>query len=167
MATASSSSQRSYLTLDDLYQKFSPSGYPPLRPPPRVKRLLSLDDLRERFNKAKSPHLSELGPPSRQRGKRPEPSAPPPPPSPPAKPSPPTRPTLSSKLPDPPVFTDTNSHLNFDEWKLRILDKLEHNGDHYPSKSFKIAYVATRLSGKAARLQFIAAGGLTSKRFKN
>lgn len=37
----------------------------------------------------------------------------------------------------------------FDDWKQRIQDKLAHNGKHYPSESFKIAYIITRLGGKA------------------
>lgn len=36
----------------------------------------------------------------------------------------------------------------FDDWKLRITDKLTHNQDHFPTKSFKIAYVISRLGGK-------------------
>ena len=34
---------------------------------------------------------------------------------------------------------------------MRIQDKLTHNGDHYLTESFKIAYVITRLGGEAAR----------------
>ena len=32
---------------------------------------------------------------------------------------------------------------------MRIQDKLAHNGDHYPTESFKIAYIITRLGGDA------------------
>ena len=53
---------------------------------------------------------------------------------------------LSTKLPDPSVFTG-NKHVLFDDWKMRIQDKLVHNRDHYPTESFKIAYVITRLGG--------------------
>ena len=58
---------------------------------------------------------------------------------------------LSTKLPDPPVFSGTNSHVPFDDWKIRIQDKLTHNSDHYPSESFKVAYVTSRLSGEASK----------------
>ena len=58
---------------------------------------------------------------------------------------------LSTKLPDPPVFSGTNSHVPFDDWKIRIQDKLTHNSDHYPSESFKVAYLTSRLSGEASK----------------
>lgn len=34
---------------------------------------------------------------------------------------------------------------------MRIQDKLDHNGDHYPTESFKIAYVIARLGGEASQ----------------
>ena len=40
--------------------------------------------------------------------------------------------------------------MPFDDWKLRIQDKLTHNSDHYPSESFKVAYVMTCLGGEAS-----------------
>ena len=54
---------------------------------------------------------------------------------------------LSPKLPDPPVFTGDRS--KFEDWKLKILTKLDLNSDHYPSEPFKIAYTLSRLGGKA------------------
>ena len=65
----------------------------------------------------------------------------------PLRPSPTAR--LTPKLPDPPIFKGDRS--KFEDWKLKILDKLTLNNDHYPSESFKIAYVLTRLGGKAVQ----------------
>ncbi|KAF6238976.1 hypothetical protein HO173_002848 [Letharia columbiana] len=62
----------------------------------------------------------------------------------------PLRQPLSPRLPDPPVFTGTNS-ISFDDWKMRIRDKLTHNGDHFPTDAFKIAYVVARLGGEASQ----------------
>ena len=41
--------------------------------------------------------------------------------------------------------------MPFDDWHIRIQDKLTHNGDHYPSESFKVAYVMSRLGGEASK----------------
>ena len=34
---------------------------------------------------------------------------------------------------------------------IRIQDKLTHNSDHYPSESFKVARITSRLSGEASK----------------
>ncbi len=72
--------------------------------------------------------------------------------SPPASARNPLSPRLSTKLPDPPIFKcakdDPKRNVVFDDWKLRITDKLTHNGDHFPTESFKIAYIITRLGGE-------------------
>ena len=122
---------------------------------PRPQRSLSADDLLQRFRDQReklgqnSPAIS--APPSRPPAVPPDLD--------PLRPQSPysadrlvnqaTR--LSTKLPDPPVFSGTNSHVLFDDWKIRIQDKLTHNGDHYPSESFKVAYVTSRLSGEASK----------------
>ena len=53
---------------------------------------------------------------------------------------------LSIKLLDLLVFTG-NKHVLFDDWKMRIQDKLVYNDDYYPTESFKIVYIITRLGG--------------------
>ena len=37
----------------------------------------------------------------------------------------------------------------YEDWKLRIRNKLILNGDHYPTEAFKIEYTVSRLGGKA------------------
>ena len=34
---------------------------------------------------------------------------------------------------------------------MRIQDKFDHNDDHYPTESFKIVYVVSRLGGKVSQ----------------
>ena len=114
------------------------SPFSPLRIP-RVHRSLSVDDLYQRFHR-NPPTISR--PPS-------TPSPQPHSPRPPSSLNQHAR--LSTRLPDPPVFTATNANVPFDDWKIRILDKLAHNSDHYPSESFKLAYVISRLGGEAAK----------------
>ena len=60
--------------------------------------------------------------------------------------------------------------MPFDDWKIRIQDKLTHNSDHYPSESFKAAYIMTRLGGEASqhitlkrRKKSLSNGDLSSK----
>ncbi|SLM35316.1 hypothetical protein NFIA_101300 [Lasallia pustulata] len=55
----------------------------------------------------------------------------------------------SSKLPDPPVFTD-GKNLTWEVWETKIWDKLEVNADYYPTALSQIAYVASRVEGDAA-----------------
>ena len=125
---------------------------------PRMQRSLSAEDLYQRFHT----NQEEI---SRQQGETQGQSSPaisvpppsPPPPIPrdfealrhryrPISPQP-VRQPLSPRLPDPPVFTDTNS-VPFNDWKMRIQDKLTHNGDHFLTDTFKITYVIARLREK-------------------
>ncbi|KAF6236113.1 hypothetical protein HO173_005741 [Letharia columbiana] len=148
-----------YLTYDDLHRRYSPPNSPRLHMP-RVQRSLSAEDLYQRF------HTNQEEIPGQQQETQgqnspgisvPPPSPPPPTPRDfealranrhrPISPQPvrqPLRQPLSPRLPDPPVFTGTNS-ITFDDWKMRIRDKLTHNGDHFPTDAFKIAYVVARL----------------------
>ena len=61
----------------------------------------------------------------------------------------PLRPILSLRLPNPPVFNDTD-RSKFEDWKLRIQDKLLLNRDHYFTDAFQINYVISRLAEKAS-----------------
>ena len=54
---------------------------------------------------------------------------------------------LSPKLPDPPVFNGNRSR--FEDWKLRVTNKLALNQDHFPTEAFRIEYVISRLGGEA------------------
>ena len=73
-------------------------------------------------------------------------------------PSPPSRAPLpivpvvkkekSSKLPDPPYFTD-GTDPTWDDWSAKIISKLERNADHYLTPAAQISYVVSRLSGQA------------------
>ena len=58
-------------------------------------------------------------------------------------------PPRSTKLPNPPIFTD-GKDLKFSDWLSRIKNKLRANEDHYPTKSIKLAYVEGRIKGEAA-----------------
>ncbi|SLM34594.1 hypothetical protein LPUS_03431 [Lasallia pustulata] len=55
----------------------------------------------------------------------------------------------SSKLPDPPVFTD-RKNLTWEVWETKIQDKLEVNADYYPTALSQIAYITSRVEGDAA-----------------
>ena len=112
---------------------------------PRVERSLSAEDLYQRFHNQQQNQSPQTQMPGHD-----SPAPGPPPQSRDFEPlRQPPRPILSTKLPDPPVFTG-NGHVLFDDWKMRIQDKLAHNGDHYPTESFKIAYIITRLGGDAS-----------------
>ena len=58
--------------------------------------------------------------------------------------------SLSTKLPDPPVSNETNEYVPFDDWKMRIQEKLT-NSDHYPIESFRITYIITRPGEETAK----------------
>ena len=145
---------------------------------PRVQRSLSAEDLYQRYRETSSgqnpPGIPASSPPQEILGQQEEiqgqnwagiSAFPPPAPPPPIprdfealrpnryrqiSPQPqPVRQPLSPRLPDPPVFTGTNS-VPFDDWKMRIQDKLTHNGDHFLTDAFKIAYVVARLGGEAS-----------------
>ena len=55
----------------------------------------------------------------------------------------------SPRHPDPPVFTD-GEDPTFDDWSLRIHDKLSVNADHFASEASKAIYVISRTGGNAA-----------------
>jgi hypothetical protein len=55
----------------------------------------------------------------------------------------------STKLPDPPIFTD-GKDMKYSDWLSRIRNKLRANGDHYPTDEIQIAYVEGRIGGEAA-----------------
>ena len=152
-----------FMTWPDLHARYSPPGSPRLGMP-SVQRPLSNEDLRHRFQSqtgnrprnqrllgqnlpvfsnpapasASSSSSRSLSHSSRSSSSSPRTSI-----DQPIKQS-----RLSAKLPDPPVFSGTDKKHGFDEWKMAIQDKLTHNGDHYPSESFKIAYVSSRISGE-------------------
>ncbi|KAF6231260.1 hypothetical protein HO173_010592 [Letharia columbiana] len=168
-----------YLTYDDLHARYSPPNSPQLRMP-RIQRSLSAKDLYQRYRETSShpkerrsqnpPGIPASSPsqelPGQQRETQAQNSAgistlpPPSPPSPkprdfealranrPISPQP-VRQPLSPRLPDPPIFTGTNSIL-FDDWKMRIQDKLTHNGDYFLTDTFKITYVIVRLREEAS-----------------
>ena len=131
-----------YLILEDLYNRYTPSNSPPLRIL-RIQRFLSAEDLSRRYpSTPPSPprdlealrsrdisasSISRASPISR------------------------TRISLSIKLPDPPVFNGINRYVLFDNWKMRIQDKLTHNNDYYLTELFKIAYIIIRLDEDTAK----------------
>ena len=53
----------------------------------------------------------------------------------------------SAKLPDPEVLTGNN--IEIDAWIGKMKRKLRANADHWPTEEMRIAYVETRVSGKA------------------
>jgi hypothetical protein len=55
----------------------------------------------------------------------------------------------STKIPDPPILTD-GKDPKFEDWLLRIKDKLAANEDHYPTAALRLAYVKSRCGGRAA-----------------
>jgi hypothetical protein len=55
----------------------------------------------------------------------------------------------STKIPDPPILTD-GKEPKFEDWLLRIKDKLAANEDHYPTAALLLAYVKSRCGGRAA-----------------
>ena len=54
----------------------------------------------------------------------------------------------STKLPDPPILTD-GLNPTFDDWIEGMRDKLRANADHYNTEDMKMAYLASRVGGKA------------------
>ena len=147
-----------YLTYEDLHAKYSPNS-PPLRMP-RVQRSLSAEDLYQQYRHKQEKQPEKQSPNGQAQGQGPtnipvlsrdfrplraNRSASPIRQS--NNPSP--RPTLSPRLPDPPIFNGTD-RTKFEDWKLRILDKLSLNKDHYPTDAFQINYVISRLGGKAS-----------------
>lgn len=56
----------------------------------------------------------------------------------------------STKLSDPPLFTNGKTLPTWDVWSTKIRDILDVNADHYPTAISQIAFVAGRLDGDAA-----------------
>ena len=56
----------------------------------------------------------------------------------------------SAALPDPFVY-EGKKEQDVDDWIARMKDKLETNADHYPTDRKQLAYLKTRLGGKASR----------------
>ena len=56
----------------------------------------------------------------------------------------------TSRLPDPPIFTD-GLDPTWDDWSSKIEHKLEANMDHYPTEKARLAYVIGRIGGDAAK----------------
>lgn len=55
----------------------------------------------------------------------------------------------STKLPDPPPFTD-GKDPTWDEWTAKIMEKLEGNEDHFPTEKSRVVYVLNRIAGDAS-----------------
>ena len=102
---------------------------PASSPPPPLRDLEALRTYRPPKTHGPKAHGPSLSPPSRSEQ--------------------PIRPILSPRLPDPPVFNGTD-RSRYEDWKLRIQDKLRLNKDHYPTDAFQINYVISRLGGKAS-----------------
>ena len=97
--------EQPFLTYEDLHLRYSPHSPPRM---PRVYRSLSINNLYQRFH-------------------RNPPTIPRPPSTPSSQPHSPRPPSslnqharLSTRLPDPPIFTATNANVPFNDWKLRI-----------------------------------------------
>jgi hypothetical protein len=56
----------------------------------------------------------------------------------------------STKIADPEPLSN-GKEPTFEQWKLRMDNKLEANHDHYPTESLRIAYIMDRTKGDAAR----------------
>jgi hypothetical protein len=56
----------------------------------------------------------------------------------------------STKMPDPPMFSD-GKNVKFKDWKTEMKRKLLLNEDHYPTAAHQLAYVNSRCEGKALR----------------
>jgi hypothetical protein len=66
---------------------------------------------------------------------------------------PPVRPEKSEKIPDPPILTDGKAvpGPTFEDWLLRMEDKLAGNADRFPTPELRMVYVKSRCAGRAAR----------------
>lgn len=56
----------------------------------------------------------------------------------------------SPKLPDPPIFTD-GIDPTWDDWSTKMEEKLRVNKDWYSTPEAQVAYVVSRIGGKAAK----------------
>ena len=61
----------------------------------------------------------------------------------------PVRREKSEKIPDPPILTDGKAPT-FEDWLLRMEDKLTGNADRYPTPELRLIYVKSRCGGRAA-----------------
>ena len=149
-----------YLTCEYLHARFPPHSHP-LRMP-RVQCCLSADDPLQRFRDQRNQREETAGQHRGMQGQDspafPDPSLPPAMPKNPAttrrrqtRSHSPEAIRLSTKFREPPVFSRTNCHVLFDDWKLRIQDKLTHNGDHYPCEASKVTYIMARLGWEVSK----------------
>ena len=144
-SASNSNEERPFLTLQDLHARFNSN--PPQMP--RAQRLLNADDLHQKFKQSKQ---NAYPTPS-------DPASDPPPASPRSFRSLLPRPFLSKKLsmrlPDIQIFDGSKPDV-FLDWKLKMLDKLRYNADHFietnneEREGFKIAYIVSRLDGEAS-----------------
>ncbi|CAF9943536.1 MAG: hypothetical protein ALECFALPRED_000555 [Alectoria fallacina] len=127
-----------YLTYEDLHTRYSPLNSPRLRMP-HMQRSISAEDLYRRFQQQKN--QSENQEPQGQEQPDNTASSPSPPlrdlealrtHRTPVRSEQPLRPVLSPRLSDPPIFNDLDIS-KFEDWKLRIQEKLLLNKDHYPT----------------------------------
>lgn len=68
----------------------------------------------------------------------------------------------SIKIPDPPVLTN-GINPSWDEWLFAVRDKLESNHDHWETDRARVAYVLTRLGGRAVKQTFARRTAGTNK----
>ncbi len=61
----------------------------------------------------------------------------------------PARIDKSSKLPDPPMFTN-GIDPTWEDWVAKILEKILVNGDHFPTSESQVAYISSRIGGEAS-----------------
>ena len=58
--------------------------------------------------------------------------------------------TKLTKLPDPPMLTDSHTtEFDIDMWKSKMTKKLVANANHYPTKALRMAYVDSCVNGNA------------------
>ena len=57
----------------------------------------------------------------------------------------------SQKVPDPPLFTESEGDVSLEDWTQRVWDKLTINHDHYVDDNAKAIYVISRTGGTAAQ----------------
>ena len=129
-----------FLTLEDLHIRYA-SNSPPLRLS-RTQRSLSAGDLPRRYSSTRYLSTPPFPPRDLEVLRSRDISA---------SPISRIRISLSIKLSDPPVFNRINRYILFDDWKIRIQDKLTHNSDYFLIELFKIIYIITRLGEEATK----------------
>ena len=145
---SASNEERSPLTIQDLHARFNFNSTPSQMP--RVQRPFSADKLHQKFKQSKqNAYLTSS-----------DPASDPPPTSPRSFRSLSPRPFSSKKkpsmrLPDIQIFDGSKPDV-FLDWKLRMLNKLRYNADHFTGttdedrEDFKIAYIVSRLGEEAS-----------------